>query len=329
MSTVTALSRVAALVLLAALLAGCGEGGAQPSPTRTPSPSRTLTAKATATPVTPVVCAPALPHASGHFNESVASGGLTRTYIVHVPAGYDGATRAPVVLLFHGFALGADFMELYTGIADAADAGGFIAVIPNGQGSPSFWNTGMPGAADDVAFVRDLLAKLDGELCVDPARVYAAGFSNGGGMAQLLSCDMPDRIAAVAVVASTHLTCTPHTPVVAFHGDSDPVQRFDGGVGIDVGEPPGVTGTPAPVRTRLADWAAALGCDATPTASHPGPDVDLSTFSRCSGGGADVLLYVIVGGGHTWPGGTASLGATTRTISATSLMWEFFAAHPR
>jgi polyhydroxybutyrate depolymerase len=44
-----------------------------------------------------------------------------------------------------------------------------------------------------------------------------------------------------------------------------------------------------------------------------------------------VVLYVIEGGGHTWPGRTprfAFLGKSTSHISANDLMWEFFQKHP-
>lgn len=44
-----------------------------------------------------------------------------------------------------------------------------------------------------------------------------------------------------------------------------------------------------------------------------------------------VELCALEGGGHTWPGGPdlPGFGATTRTISASELMWAFFSAHPR
>jgi polyhydroxybutyrate depolymerase len=42
-----------------------------------------------------------------------------------------------------------------------------------------------------------------------------------------------------------------------------------------------------------------------------------------------VVLYSIIGGGHTWPGAIpiASLGMTTKQIDASSTIWDFFAAH--
>ena len=48
-------------------------------------------------------------------------------------------------------------------------------------------------------------------------------------------------------------------------------------------------------------------------------------------GGAEVVLFVIKGGVHTWPGRQWPvfwLGKTTRDISANDLMWEFFKKHP-
>ena len=45
--------------------------------------------------------------------------------------------------------------------------------------------------------------------------------------------------------------------------------------------------------------------------------------------GAEVLLWTLKDGGHTWPGGVSRLserivGKVNRDISASELMWEFF-----
>ena len=47
--------------------------------------------------------------------------------------------------------------------------------------------------------------------------------------------------------------------------------------------------------------------------------------------GAEVVLVVIEGGGHTWPGRKprlGTLGRSTRDIVANDMMWEFFERHP-
>ena len=56
-------------------------------------------------------------------------------------------------------------------------------------------------------------------------------------------------------------------------------------------------------------------------------------YSKCRGG-ADVQLYRITDGGHTWPGSAFSqniesiVGRTTMTIDANEIMWAFFQQHP-
>ena len=52
-------------------------------------------------------------------------------------------------------------------------------------------------------------------------------------------------------------------------------------------------------------------------------------------GNGDTVLYVIEGGGHTWPGAlelasmTELCGATSQDIDASQLIWDFFQRHSR
>jgi len=59
--------------------------------------------------------------------------------------------------------------------------------------------------------------------------------------------------------------------------------------------------------------------------------IGLATARRFCEEGAAVELYVVEGGGHTWPGAAIDvpvLGETTHEISATDLIWAFFENHP-
>ena len=61
-------------------------------------------------------------------------------------------------------------------------------------------------------------------------------------------------------------------------------------------------------------------------------DVTRREYTNCAENAA-VVLYIIKGGGHAWPGGNKPLpawmvGRTSRSIDATSLMWAFFREHP-
>jgi polyhydroxybutyrate depolymerase len=172
---------------------------------------------------------------------------------------------------------------------------------------------------------------------VDSRRVYATGFSNGGFMCYQLAGQIPDRIAAIAPVSGAMVADQPPpqrpVPVIHFHGTADRFVRYEG---------PGHT-IPRLVRFRAVEdtvqlWAQAAGCAQAPTVTDlPRTPVDATSVRRThygpGAGGAEVVLYSIIGGGHTWPGRqprmTWLLGKSTRQISANDLMWEFFQRHPR
>jgi len=171
--------------------------------------------------------------ASGLY--TFVSGGITRTFRLYVPPGYDPATPMPLVVMFHG--LGGnenDFLNDASLLALAKQRG-YLLAAPRGLGgnAPDFrlnsWaasgsSTGLDGdgvnpaisgdtaaicrlptsdrpfpscrakptpmaknncawshcQANDIAFAIDLTNRLEGQLCVDTARVFAAGESNGG-----------------------------------------------------------------------------------------------------------------------------------------------------
>lgn len=277
---------------------------------------------------TAAACSPALAHDAGETKETLISGGIERRYILRVPPGYDGAQPAPLVFVFHGFATSGQFTSDFTGIGAAADARGWIAVFPDGTGTPPRWNVYGPAAGvDDTQFVRDLLADLEASFCIDAERVYAAGYSNGGGMALRFACDLPDRVAAIAPIAATYIPCQADVPMIAVHGSKDPIVPYEGGA-----SPVGRITFP-PVHRAASEWARALGCDGLPTISRAAADVELSTYRRCTDGDGEALLYTVLDGGHTWPGAAVDLpvaivGVTTHAISANELMLDFFEAHP-
>jgi polyhydroxybutyrate depolymerase len=82
------------------------------------------------------------------------------------------------------------------------------------------------------------------------------------------------------------------------------------------------------VRDSAADWAALNGCNPVAAEARVSENVSTVAYSECNEDVA-VVLYVIEGGGHTWPGASAEvprLGVTTQEVDATELMWEFFAS---
>jgi polyhydroxybutyrate depolymerase len=211
----------------------------------------------------------------------------------------------------------------FAALPAGSDRDGYLLAILELEDGADSWSN---GGIDGVAHANDVLDAVSRAVCVDASRVYVTGYSDGGGMAQALACERPDRIAAVGVVASTFLSCRAPVPMIAFHGLADAIVPFEGS------EATGATAeTFFPnVRRAVSEWARGLGCDALATISRPSPEVELSTYRRCAPGDGEALLYSIIGGGHTWPGhpsGIERLGATTTQIDATAAMWAFFSAH--
>src|SRR5947207_7845896 len=144
--------------------------------------------------------------ASGTRLESMQSGGIERTYRLHIPTGYEPTRPTPLVLNYHGFASNAWDQEAYTRMTGQADKSGFVTVAPDGSGDPRRWYIyGRLEASfvDDYAFTRELIDHLSAQLCIHPARVYATGMSNGGGRSSLPGCERNDRIAAIAPAAGS------------------------------------------------------------------------------------------------------------------------------
>ena len=157
-------------------------------------------------------CSHAAPAGSSTLELSI--GGHRRTVIVHVPTRYRDTMPVALVLNMHGSGSTAAQQELFSGMDATADAEDFIVTYPqalitsgsgfdwNVPGEPLFGGAAVPtGAADDVAFLTDLVPALAARYCIDEHRVFATGVSGGGRMASQLGCDASAVFAAVAPVA--------------------------------------------------------------------------------------------------------------------------------
>jgi len=278
------------------------------------------------------------------FRTALTHDGLTRTYWLQVPDGYDGTTPVPLVIDLHGFGEGAQVHLAMSGLPAYGRSHGFATVVPQGNGTPAFWNGfGAPAPApDDVKFFGSLLDELTANLCIDTARVDVAGLSNGAFMASLLACELPGRVAAVAAVAGVQFpapcAAAPPKSVLAIHGTADTFVGYDGGfgpgvtsLGLDPGALAGITMSPVPDIVRR--WAEHDGCGASPTKQPLAADVRETRYTGCAAGN-EVALVTVEGGGHAWPGSEFSarvepaVGHTTMSVSANDLIWEFFSRHP-
>lgn len=253
---------------------------------------------------------------------TLQSGGVQRTAILHVPPAAAGE-RLPVLIGLHG--AGGRFFESYSGFSVLADSEGFIAVYPNpvdDADGHTFWNIDEASyGPDDVQFISDLIDYLESNLCVDSSRVYAAGVSNGGGMAALLACQLSGRFAAIASIAGGYSSlppCQPANPVsvVEVHGTDDGSVPYDGSHSDGAGA----------VLPWLAAWRERDGCHGPPAVSRIAPRVERYDWTGCAQGAA-VEHIEIFGGGHQLPGGLPPDRGQTSTVSAAWLVWRFLRSH--
>lgn len=276
------------------------------------------------------------------MTSTLTFGGRKRTVIIHVPSGYQASTPVALVVNMHGSQSTALEQELLTGMDTTSDEDTFLVAYPQGDipsGTGFEWNVpneplfgGAPvpaNAPDDVSFITHLVHRLEKQYCINEKRVYATGFSGGARMASQLGCDASSVFAAIAPVSGLRLPSpcpsTRAVPVVSFHGTADPVDPYTGN---------GQKYWTYSVPTAAARWGAHDGCPSASKSSSPDTGVELTTYSPCRGG-SEVQLYSIVGEGHEWPGGpklppalTKVLGPQTTAVSANSVMWSFFEAHP-
>lgn len=276
--------------------------------------------------------------AGADVEATLAVDGVARSYILHLPPAATAGESLPLVIVLHGGGANAASAVALTGFSDEADEEGFVVAYPNGTGRAKptaetanqfSWNAGdccgsaMRQEADDIGFVRALVASIEQERRIDHRRVFAAGFSAGGMMAYRLACEADDIFAAVAVVSGAILvpSCTPKQPVsvIDIHGTDDTAVPIDG---TPERESYARAKFP-PVRESVAFWAAFNGCQAEPVARESVPGVQAQDYPDCRDGTA-VRYDVVDGGYHAWPD-----GSVTRGFVATPRIWHFFADHPR
>jgi len=248
----------------------------------------------------PVVC-PTPTLAAGNSTKTVTVGAGERTYVLHVPASYDGTTAAPLILDFHGLTGSGQAESTSSPYPAVTDAEGVVMAFPTGEAGPSgnAWNVGpcCVAGVDDVAFARALVEQVQEVACIDPKRIYAVGFSMGGGMSHYLACHAADLFAAVAPAAFDLLeenveTCEPVRPitVVSFRGTTDPVVPYEGEYSDLV---PGMAITFLGAVATKDHWAELNEC--TGAAADVGDGC--SAYSTCAGG-VSVTLCTKQNGGH-------------------------------
>jgi polyhydroxybutyrate depolymerase len=213
-------------------------------------------------------------------------------------------------------------------LSATADTHGFAVVFPQGYGNSWSVPGGLATPAqvagiDDVAFARSLLDSLGPRYQLETSKAVATGISNGGHLAEALRCGLTDHLLAIVPVAA---------PLTGNSPKCVPSRS------LSVLEIVGSDDQPAPTfPDTLAFWARTDKCPghlvtgALPDVAHDDTTVTTASFTGCRGG-AEVTGYLVIGGGHAWPGGmplgsTDEFGITSDQFDASELIWTLLKRH--
>lgn len=317
-----------ALVAITALSIGTG---ACSSTTDGSAPATSSNATGSGVPIPSAGCSSPTPVSVTELRQNLSVDGVARWYLLTTPPTHKGVPL-PVVIDLHGLSDGATLEAITSQFSPKAVSEGFIAVFPQGTGNPVGWDIDLGTRRHpnhDIDFMNAILDKLEKTNCVDTSRVYATGLSDGALFTSLLACTMTTRFAAFAPVAGIVMPtpCRPARPVaiLGFHGTADPTLPFNGGPATAPPQPLDLHGPGYPANVQA--WAVKDRCNPDSTDTQVTAHVILRTY-RCSVGAA-VEFYIVLGGGHAWPGSqfSAIKGPSTSEINATDIIWNFFRRH--
>jgi polyhydroxybutyrate depolymerase len=286
------------------------------------------------------------------FVRTLIHDGIERTYRIHIPPGFEEGYEGSLLFVLHGGGGTAESMEEYITrkqFNKLSDQEGFIVVYP--QGYEKHWNDGRKNASwqnnsriiDDVDFLSTLIDLCVDEFELDGEKVFLCGISNGAQMSYRMACEQSERIAGIAGVVSSisedlNEICCPMRPLSIFLtlGTDDPLVPYDGGEIILFNK---TYGWVISANETVDFWVTHNGCNTTPVVSYladidPRDGVIVRSQEYKQGDeGTRVLVYTMIGGGHTWSGGPQYLsksiiGNTCRDYDQSQVIWEFFKGNP-
>ena len=297
---------------------------------------------------------------AGSYEFSLPSGGVTRSYWIHVPPAAASGQALPLVMNLHGDTQNGQLEELQTQMDTNADQNGYLAVYPNGtrvskvltpdpvaKNAQYGWNAGECCALpqqkkiDDVDFLVKVIANVAARTPVDLRRVDVTGISSGGMMANALAAQAAGHIAAVSAVEGPVEIPTIHpsrvVPALEFASKTDPIVPYNG-------TPNKNPKLVLSAQDGVDQWVKNDGCSSTPHLSAPivgapgsvsaGQTATLATYTHCKDG-AQVAMWRLTGSGHVWPGSALNtgpkstwilggVGRGTVLIDANEINWNFF-----
>ncbi|MGJ7543617.1 extracellular catalytic domain type 1 short-chain-length polyhydroxyalkanoate depolymerase [Variovorax sp. LT1R16] len=262
-------------------------------------------------------------------------------YRLYVPARPADAPRPPLIVMLHGCTQDAQDFATGTRMNVLAREAGAIVLYPEQTqhaNAQKCWNWFKSQHQRRERGEPALLAALTREIVAthgaDPARVYVAGLSAGGAMADILGRTHPDLFAAVGVHSGLPAGAAhdlpsalaamrgggspapvqgPVPPTIVFHGDADATVHASNGTAVaDIARR-----ALGPSRTADVTQGNAQGGQRFTRTRHPAAD-----------GGNAVEHWQLHGAGHAWSGGSAGGSYTAPNgVDASAEMLRFFLGH--
>jgi polyhydroxybutyrate depolymerase len=168
----------------------------------------------------------------GKMNPQLGSSGSPlmvsgHQYYMKVPSGYDASKPYPVMFMFNPTNNPISWAEQSAGFEQNGAKDAWIRVYPHPANSSAGWN------GSDVSFFEPLYNAVTNALCVDKARVFAAGESSGGDFSSILGCEHGNKLTGIGPCATKPVngyplnagqrTCTGPVDAVIIHGKNDSV----------------------------------------------------------------------------------------------------------
>jgi polyhydroxybutyrate depolymerase len=281
-----------------------------------------------------------LPAAALEEDLAIEHQGIARHVLLHLPPAAS-VDRLPLLIYLHGLRPEGWKNHSQATIDTLADRDGALAAYPEAIGRRWNYATGLKepqkigdAVADDVGFIRKLIAHLIASNRADPSRVYVLGDSRGALMSYTVMCQLADQVAAagpfISGMTSLQIAeCNPAraVPLMVVAGTNDLFQPYDGFLGKE--------SRLLSVPETVEFWRARHGCTGRDMKRLPhrlnedATRIMLSEWTCCAIDGA-VRLYRVNGGGHQVPSFAPGnpewikqAGSLNHDIETTEEFWSF------
>ena len=288
---------------------------------------------------------------------SYANSSGTLSYELYVPSAYKSGRPMPLVVALHGCTETADVYRQLSGWDAEAESKGFIVLFPqqsSNRNPEECWNwfeqADMERGSGEPSIIDGMVNAVENQYSVNTKRVYVAGFSAGGAMANVMGATYPDVFAAVGVGSGCEYNGLPCTgapgpaatqtgqaayqamgsyarvmPAIVFQGDADNI--------VDPANAPLIVQEWQVTDNYVEDGQPSGAIPTSPASTVNGTSTGGQSYTVTTygdGHGRDLIDYWLIHGmNHAWSGGSSTEQyADPSGPSETDAMYAFFSSHP-